>query len=363
MSDVVATTQPGAAVSGDTESQFQGLWDSGAFDPNGIPPKEGNEGAQSAPTAGQNAAQDDGAQTTGPQIGDQPGDGQNAAQAGQAGQEGAQTYESLDALLTSMKIDPASVMKLNVTTKIDGVETQVPLETVLRSYQLEGHVNNKSIDLSNQRTQFEQERTNWRTANQQALQQHQAMASLALNMLNHDFNQVDWNTLRAQNPAEYAALWTQYQQRQQQIQGFAQHVQQQQQQEAQQQQAVLQQNVAQERVKMLDAIPEWRDPAAFEKDRQQIAQYARNAGFQDAELGQINDHRYMRILHDAARYQALQAAAPQVLKQVRQAPTVVAPGPRTENNPNDARRSAAIDRFNRNPRDEDAQAAVFSLFD
>jgi hypothetical protein len=70
----------------------------------------------------------------------------------------------------------------------------------------------------------------------------------------------------------------------------------------------------------------------------------------------------MRILHDAARYQALQAATPQALKQVRQAPPQAAPGSRTQANPDAARRQAAIDRFNRNPTDIDAQAAMFDQF-
>ncbi|MBR8343068.1 hypothetical protein KDX40_04860 [Burkholderia ambifaria] len=356
MSDVVATTQTGAV---DTESAFQGLWDSGAFDPNGIPPKEGNEGTG---TAAQNAQQ-------GAQAVDAQGQAQQQAE-GEQGQEGQQAqqqeeapaYESLDALLTALKVDPTSALKLNVTTKIDGVETKVPLEQVLKSYQLEGHVNNKSIELSNQRVQFEQQQNAWRQANQQAIQQHQQMANVAMQMLNHDFNRIDWNTLRAQNPAEFAALQAEFGQRQQQIQGFLQNVQMQQQQEAQQQQFVQQQTLAQEHAKLMQAVPEWRDPATFAKSRDQISQYARNVGFQDAELNQIFDHRYMRILHDAARYQALQAAAPQALRQVRQAPTMVAPGSRTEVNPTDARRQAAVDRFNRNPRDEDAQAAVFSLF-
>ena len=351
MSDVVATT-PSVGV--DTESQFQGLWDSGAFDPNGIPPKEGTEGTAPQENTQQTAPEDDG-----PKLGDEP---PTEAPKDATTEEEAPAYESLDALLTSLKIDPKSVMNLNVTTKIDGVETQVPLQDVLKSYQLEGHVNNKSIELSNQKTQLEQERNEWRQATQSALQQHQAMAQVAMQMLNHDFNRVDWNALRVQNPAEFAALQAEYGQRQQQIQGFLQNVTYQQQQEAAQQQQVQQQSLAQERQRLLDAVPEWRDNATFGKDREQISQYARNLGFQDAELNQIFDHRYMRILHDAARYQALQAAKPAVLKQVRQAPKTVAPGSRTETNPSDARRAAAIDRFNRNPRDEDAQAAVFSMF-
>ncbi len=360
MSDV-ATTQTGAAM--DTEGQFQGLWDSGAFDPNGIPPKEGNEGTatQTAQSA-QEGAQDDGTQLQQSQ-GQDDGRGAEGAQEGQqTGQGDAPAYESLDALLTSLKVDPQSVMKLNVTTKVDGVETQVPLEQVLKSYQLEGHVNNKSIELSNQKTQFESERNDWRQATQQALQQHQAMGNLALQMLNHDFNRIDWNTLRNNNPAEFAALQSEFGQRQQQIQGFLQQVQMQSQQEAQQQQQAQQQALAQEQQRLMDARQEWRDPQAFAKDRESMVNYARSLGFKDAELNQIFDHRYMLILHDAARYQALQAARPQALKQVRQAPPMAKPGSRTDTNPNEARRQAAIDRFNRNPRDEDAQAAVFSMF-
>lgn len=360
MSDVATTQSLGAA---DTEGQFQGLWDSGAFDPNGIPPKEGNEGTAQASQASQEGAQDNGAQLQTQEDGQHVEGAQDGQQEGQqTTQDEPQTFGSLDDLLTSLKVDPQSVMKLSVTAKVDGVETQVPLEQVLKSYQLEGHVNNKSIELSNQKTQFESERNEWRTATQQALQQHQAMGNLALQMLNHDFNRIDWNTLRANNPAEFAALQAEYGQRQQQIQGFLQQVQQQSQQEAQQQQQAHQQVLAQEQQRLMDARQEWRDPQAFSKDRESMVNYARSLGFKDAELNQIFDHRYMLILHDAARYQALQAAKPQALKQVRQAPPMAKPGSRTDTNPNEARRQAAIDRFNRNPRDEDAQAAVFSMF-
>lgn len=354
MSDVQATTQTSVAAPMDTESHFQGLWDSGAFDPNGKRPDDSASTAQTDQQTRRTAAQDDPAAQTDQQASQTTDDAQTT-------QEDAPAYSSLDELLTSMKVDPESVRALPVTVKIDGVEKSVPLADVIKSYQLEGHVNNKSIELSNQKAQYEQERTAWQQATQQALQQHQAMGNLALQMLNHDFNRVDWNTLRAQNPAEFAALQAEFGQRQQQIQGFLQNVQQQAQHEAAQQQQTLQQSLAKEHEKLLSARPEWRDQAAFSKDREQMSQYARSVGFQDAELSQIFDHRYMLILSDAARYRQLQAAGPQALKQVRQAPVMAAPGSRTNVNPKDASRQAAIERFNRNPRDEDAQAAVFSM--
>jgi hypothetical protein len=352
MSDVVATTQS-MGVESSGEDQFQGLWDSGAFDPKGIPPRE--EGGQDhASSTDENRAVDDGEQR-------QAQENTEAPEAKEAAQEEAPAYKSLDELLTSMKVDPESVMNLHVTTKIDGVETQVPLQDVLKSYQLEGHVNNKSIDLSNQRTQFDQERTAARTLFQQQIQQNSALGNLAMQMLTHEYQTIDWNALRAQNPAEFAALNTEFQQRQGQIQNYLSAVQQQAHQEAERHQQGLQQAIASEREKLVSVIPEWRNTEVFTQDRNAMSQYARSLGFQDAELNQIYDHRYMRILHDAARYQALQASKPQALKQVRQAPVVAKPGSRVDSNPNETRRQAALERFNRNPRDMDAQAAVFDL--
>ncbi|MEM5294237.1 hypothetical protein VSR82_07825 [Burkholderia sp. JPY481] len=352
----------------DAESQFQGLWDSGAFDPKGIPPREeggqDHQQQQSQQQGSQEGAQDDGAQRKG-QENVEGQEGQEGQQQRQQDDNNTPTYSSLSELLTAHKIDPESVMGLHVTAKIDGKETQVPLADVLKSYQLEGHVNNKSIELSNLRTSFEKEQTEWRQAQEQVYRQHQAMGNLALNMLNQEFQNVDWNALRANNPGEYAALYTQYQQRGQQIQNYLAAINEAQRQEAQQQQQRQQQEMQQalqgEREKLFTAIPEWRNEATFHQDRDVMSQYARSLGFKDAELNQIYDHRYMQVLHDAARYRALQAAKPEVLKQVRQAPKVVAPGSRTNANPNDARRQAVIDRFNRNPRDDDAAAALFDM--
>lgn len=346
MSDVVATTPTVEGAAGQ-EAAFQSFWDTAEAAER---PRE-EEAAQTQ----QNDAQD---------VREAQGDEQTTEtpEAKEGAENEAPTYSSLNEMLAAHKIDHESVMGLHVTAKIDGKETQVSLSDVLKSYQLEGHVNNKSIELSNQRAQHEQERNEWRQANQTAIQQHQAMANVALQMLNHDFNRVDWNALRVQNPAEFAALQAEYGQRQQQIQGFLQQVTYQQQQQEAQQQQVQQQSLAQERQKLLDAVPEWRDNATFGKDREAISQYARNLGFQDAELNQIFDHRYMRILHDAARYQALQAAKPEALKQVRQAPPMAKPGSRVDSNPSAAKRQQVMDRLNRNPRDQDAQAAAFDFF-
>lgn len=345
MSDVVGTTQELGAPAGQ-EAAFQSFWDNAA-------------------TTEAERPRDESAQAQNDQAAQQSQDADANAEAQQQQPEQPDDppqYNSLSELLTAHKIDPESVMGLHVTTKVDGVEKQVPLADVLKSYQLEGHVNNKSIELSNQKTAFEQKLNEWSQANQQAIQQHQMMAQTAIQMLNHDYQKVDWNTLRTQNPAEFAALQTEFQQRQAQIGQFAQQVQMMAQHEEQQKQLALHQTLAKENDQLMNARPEWRNPDAFNKDRDQMKQYARSLGFQDAELNAIYDHRYMLILHDAARFRALQAATPEALRQVRQAPPMAKPGSRVDVNPQEAKKQQALDRLKRNPRDQDAQAAAFDFF-
>jgi hypothetical protein len=348
MSDVQATTQDLGAASGQ-EAAFQNFWDASEAAER---PRE-EEAAQTQ----QNDAQEVRDAQSEEQGAQKPEGDQAAAQEAET-----PAYSSLNEMLAAHKIDPESVMGLHVTAKIDGKEMQVPLADVLKSYQLEGHVNNKSIEVSNQKAALEQERVQWQQATQQVFHQHQAMGNLALQMLNHDYQKIDWNGLRANNPAEFAALQTEFGQRQQQIQGFLQQVDQARQQETLQQQQIQQQSLAQENDRLMNARPEWRNPDAFTKDRDQMTQYARSLGFKDAELSQIYDHRIMLVMHDAARYRALQAATPQALKQVRQAPLTAKPGSRVDSNPNVAKRQQVMDRLGRNPRDQDAQADAFEFF-
>lgn len=347
MSDIQATTPTeGAAIS--SSPQFDSFFsehsivdapkkpDAGAADQNGAQQQD-------------NAAQPD--QST-----------QQQQQDGQQQDNDQPQYATLDELLAAHKIDPQSVRSLNLTTKIDGVEGKATLADLIESYQLKGHVNNKSVQLANERSAWENERAQHVQQLQAQFKQNQDLGNVAMQMLTHEYQRIDWNALRAQNPAEFAALQAEFQQRQGQIQNYIGVLNQQAQQQQFEQQQNMQRMLAQEHERLMEAVPEWRTPETFKQDKEVMTKYAQSLGFKDAELAQIYDHRYMRILHDAARYQALQASSPEALKQIRQAPKMAAPGSRQDVNPSEVSRKQVLDRLNRNPRDEDAQAAAFDLF-
>lgn len=314
----------------DAVDQFQGLFESGAFNADGQPD------AQDAEIQGKQEVQEE--------------------------QEEAPSWESFDDFLKAAKADPESVLNLPAKVKIDGQEKAVPLKDIIKSYQLEGHVNNKSIELSTAKAQFEAERVAARELARQQITQAQQLGQVAQQLINQDFQRINWDALRVQNPAEFAALQAEYQQRQMAVGQYMQNLQQQNAHLEHQKAQELQTQLLSEKEKLLNARPEWRDETKFAQERDSMVSYARKMGFSDAELGQLGDHRLMLLLHDAARFAALQAQAPTAVKQVREAPKMVKPGSRTTKAPGESQRAAVIERFNRNPRDLDAQAAVFEMF-
>lgn len=86
------------------------------------------------------------------------------------------------------------------------------------------------------------------------------------------------------------------------------------------------QMVKEERDRLFEAIPEWRDQAKFEAAAQRIAQNAPEYGFAPDEIAMVVDHRMIRVLNDAIAYRELQKAKPAVDKKTTQIKQALKPG-------------------------------------
>lgn len=111
------------------------------------------------------------------------------------------------------------------------------------------------------------------------------------------------------DPREFNARRVQWEQRQRQAE------------QAREQYRALQQYEQQETLRreqerLLEAFPEWRDPAAFQTAAQRMARHAEAYGLTPQEIGSIVDHRFMRVLHDAAAYREMKAKQPETTKKV-----------------------------------------------
>lgn len=269
----------------------------------------------------------------------------------------AEEFKSLDEYLTKQGVDRASFLELPTTIKVDGVESAIPLSQLLKSYQTDASVTQRSQALADQQKAWQAEQVEQRQQVQQGLQLANQIANLAHQELMREYAGVT-----VDDPVRYL-------QAQQRLAAIGQAVQQSQ----QAQQQFLATTLPVEQQKMLQAIPEWRDQAKFQEARNQLASYATTRGFTPAELGGIFDHRYMLVLRDAASVPALQAQVDTLkaqlegktttaLKLVRAAPPMAQPGARLNRDPIATRlqQVRAAGKGGKLARNEDAQAAAFS---
>lgn len=211
-------------------------------------------------------------------------------------------------------------------TKIDGVEGQVKVNDLLKSYQLEGHLNNKNMEVVEAKKALEAEYKQFNEVAQSRLQQLDGALNLANQQLYQEFNQIDWNALETQDPNTYVVMRQKFADRQAQInQGLS--VLQQNQQEAQAKQVQEHQaRLEQEKQTLFNKVPEWNTEESWQKGNAEMREgLSKSYGLDDNELNSIIDHRFVLIARDALKYKKLQEGKPNVLNKVKKAPKVSKP--------------------------------------
>lgn len=355
VSDTTGTSDDSVAA-----SRFGALWDAGAFAPTGDNGEELSADQQAdlerRAQGGHQASDSASARApTSPQ-----GTASPAPAQGQAEVDEGPEYQDLTDYLTKSAIEPESFYKIPVAVTISGETKKVPLADLLKSYQQEGDYTRKTQALAEQRRTDEQARAQAQQAIHQQYTQAQALGNLAHSQLMAEYQGIDWNKLRMEDPTRWAVANQEFNNRAAAIQQHLAQVNQHQQQLQQQQQVELQQRVIPaEREKLLAARPEWRDDSQFQVARTQMVESARELGFSDAELNQVYDHRYLIALDLASRFLNLQAQAPAAVKRVRTAPQVAQPGARQARDPHQVVRQQAKTAFMKNPLDQRAQESYF----
>ena len=141
--------------------------------------------------------------------------------------------------------------------------------------------------------------------------------------LTAEFRNIDWDRLRATDPAEWTAKQREFEIRNQELHQAGQMLGQQmrieQDRESQQEAQFRQQTLQVERERMIENNPTWRDEERMAKDLTQIVDYARSTGFADEELQDIVHSRHVEVLKKAMLYDQGKSVAS---KKVKQSPKV-----------------------------------------
>lgn len=187
---------------------------------------------------------------------------------------------------------------------IDGKSQKVSMGELVKSYQLEGHVNNKSIALENDRKEFEQTRDKAYVELANRLNSAGNLVKAAEESLMTEFQSIDWDQLRYSDPAEWAAQRQLFQERYSKIEQAKNTVQQgnealtaeQQQQQQQKQQQFIEGEVS----KMIAANPSWNDHEVMAKEVGEIGKFLQDEfGFTPEEVANSMDARLMKLIQMA----------------------------------------------------------------
>jgi hypothetical protein len=230
----------------------------------------------------------------------------------------------LEALAKTLGLDPEDLSVgengYRIKTKVDGEVAEVSLADLRKGYQLQRH-------FTKQQDAFLAERQQWESARQQqaqALQSQEAVAAEILNAeeqaLKQKFTRNDWDQLRADDPAEYAALVAEYNQRLGEIRAKQARVHETLQRRQQEAMQALQQRSQQE-ARLLSEKLGWKDQESVSKGAQALRHYLiGNLGFSEQDVDTTVDHRSFILADKARRYDELMAKVELHKKQTAKAP-------------------------------------------
>lgn len=241
------------------------------------------------------------------------------------------SFENLHQLADALEVPFDELMEsVKARVKVAGEEREVTLKELRDGYQMEADYRKKTSELSEHRKAFEAERD--RVANDINARFHEAqqISTMLENQLMAEYQSINWNELRATNPAEFAALKQEYNERYNHIQNVkanvAQNLQAQQKEWQDKQSQELRSMLSAESEKLQAAIPEFRDEAKAKALKGQLKEYLKSYGYNDQEISNVYDHRHVMILKDAMAYRAMQSKKPELTKKVVNLPKMQKPG-------------------------------------
>jgi len=212
-------------------------------------------------------------------------------------------------------------------TKIDGVEGTVKIQDLIKSHQLEGHLNNKNMEVIEAKKTLDAEKEQFQNTANQRLQQLDGALTLANQQLYNDFNQIDWRALESQDPSNYVVMRQKFQDREAQINQGLSVLKNNQEESGVKRQQQTQERVEAERRQLFNKVPEWNTDEAWQKGNAEIRQgLNKSYGLEEEILNDIVDHRFVLIARDALKYKQLQESKPSQLQKVKKAPRVLKSG-------------------------------------
>lgn len=215
---------------------------------------------------------------------------------------------------------------IKVKTKIDGKEGAAKFQELVKSYQLQGHVDAKAREAAETQKQLAERVQQFEQYAQAEAQKLSQLAHIANQELMREVGEINWPELARNDPAEYVAKQAEFQARQGRVNQLVQAAQQQNSQWQQAQQFRYTQSLQQEATRLPTLIPEWADAKVAEAERSEMKAWMKSSGFSEEDIGAITRADVAAVFRKAMLYDKGRAAKNVTEKKVREAPKLVKPG-------------------------------------
>lgn len=217
----------------------------------------------------------------------------------------AETYElGAEDFANILKIKPEllNVGDEGVSFKVDvdGESLDVPLEKLVNAFRGDAHLTNRSKKIAELEKKAESQLVELVEKANQTAQLNEFMVQEFEKLYLDPFNSINWNQLRDDDPVEWNAKRLERDDARNKLQMLREASQKalmSQQQEINHKMQAYQQSYLQEQAKILTESLGWNETMATE-----VTKSLKDRGYQDNEISQIADARFIQLAHDAMKY-------------------------------------------------------------
>ena len=209
-----------------------------------------------------------------------------------------------------------------INVKVNGESSTVNMEELITRYQKDKSVTARSQVLAEERKTFDQQREQLATEYKSKLENTELLTNYLGNQLVQEFEGINWEELRANNPAEYAAAKQDYSAKAQELKQAQEAIQQEKMQLSEAQKAEFNNKRTAHLKTQFDAViannPTWEDATVRQSALSDFASFASDQyGYTANEFESINDARLYEVLKDAKAFRdGVKSAIPKINKKV-----------------------------------------------
>jgi len=216
--------------------------------------------------------------------------------------------------------DEGNVTGINV--KIDGKTSTVKMNDLIAGYQINKSLTQRSQAFAEEKKAFDAQAQMVAKDYKSKLENIDVITNYLSSKLVSEFEGIDWNRLRVENPAEYAAARQDYASKASELQDAQEAI-------RQERDGVEQGNnrkmiedrqtfLQHQRNVMLQNNPSWNNPDVFEKDMSSIKSFlGQQYGFSNDDFANVIDARLIELVKDAKKFrEGVKVAAKKVVKPV-----------------------------------------------